>query len=262
MLGIRLDSIEKTQVYQKYLAKQSVPQIEEFASRTGVNPQKDLWELLYVSNGRRGALLGHGMFSDEGEPRLQKAGDSRFAYKGFTFVGGDTNAILLVNQTVMAVGDTGQLKAMVDAHEKPPGPPQAMSALLGRMPASSQIWAAYGGAGLRLPFEADSNLGNINKILSMIQTGTIYLDLTSGLNGLAEGTSGSEQDAEQLESGLKALIGLGRLSVSPNQPDLQPLWDGLRPTREERNVKLHIDEPPELVDKLISILSGRSSQRK
>jgi hypothetical protein len=260
MAGFRLERIEKTDVYKKYLANRTLPQIQEFAARTGIDPQKNLWELLYLSNGKRSVLLGHGMFSDEGEPDLAKHGDSRFSYGGFNLVGNDQSAILLVNQTVMAVGDTGELKAMVDAHEKPPGPPPAMTALLARMPESAQIWAAdAGGTDLHLPIDASGLLANVTKILEHVQSGTIYFDLTSGLNGLAESTSPSAQEAEQLASGLRALIGFGRLSVPANQPELQSVFDGLRPTREDREVKLHVEEPPELVDKLIGMLEGKAA---
>jgi len=256
LVGTRLEAVEKTPLYQKYLAHRSIPEVDQFVAATGINPAKDLWELLYVSNGQRGAVIGHGMFADEGEPKLQKRGDNRFGYKGLTIVGSDTNGILLVNQTVLAMGDTDELKAMVDAHEKSAGPPPAMAALLARMPSTAQVWAAYGGGALKLPFDASGNLANINKMASLIQTGTLYFDLTSGLTGLAEGTSGSDQQAEQLESGLRALIGFGRLAVSPKEPDLQRVFDGLRPTRENREVKLHIDEPEDLADKLLSMLGG------
>ena len=255
MVGARVDVIVKTPVYQKYLASRNViAGIQDFTTLTGVNPSKDLWELLYVSNGQRGALLGHGMFSDEGEPKLQKKGDNRFAYKGFTMVGSDENAILLINQTVMAMGDTAELKAMVDAHEKSAGPPPAMATLLARMPSTAQIWAIYGGGRL---YQASGNLANINKMAGLIQTGTLYLDFSTGLNGLAEGTAGSDQDAEQLESGLRAMIGFGRLAVPANQPDGQKVFDGLRPTREGREVKLHIDEPDDAVDKLLKMIPGQ-----
>jgi hypothetical protein len=256
LVGARLEAIEKTPISQKYPVQRSIPQLDQFAAATGINPAKDLWELLYASNGQRGAVIGHGMFSDEGEPKLQKRGDNRFGYKGLTIVGSDTNGILLVNQTVLAMGDTDQLKAMVDAHEKSAGPPPAMAALLARMPATAQVWAAYGGGPLKLPIDTIANLSNINKILGMIKTGTLYLDFSTGLTGLAEGTAGSDQQGEQLESGLRAMIGFGRLSISPKQPDLQRVFDGLRPTRENREVKLHIDEPEELVDKLVTLLGG------
>ncbi len=261
LAGIRLEALKKTPVYQKFLANRSIPQIDEFATRTGINPQKDLWELLYVSNGKSGAMLGHGMFSDEGEPKLQQRGDNRFGYKGFNFVGNESSAILLISQTVLAMGDTNELRAMVDAHEKSAGPPKAMAALLARMPPSAQLWTAYGGGPMQPQFDVSGNLANVNKILSLIQTETLYLDLSTGVTGMAEGTSATDQDAEQLEGGLKALIGFGRLSVSPKQPELLAAWDGLRPTREGHDVKLHIDEPEQAVDALLNLLLGRAGAK-
>lgn len=260
LVGVRLEKIEKTPLYQKYLAHQAVPLVDPFMARTGIKAG-NLWEILLVSNGSRSAVIGHGMFSDEGEPDLERAGASRFKYKRFNLVGDALQAILLVDQTVFAAGDTEQLKAMVDAQEKSAGPPAAMKPLLARMPSTTEAWAAYSGGALKLPIDANSNLGNINKIVSMIQTGTINLNLDMGLTGLAEGTSGSEQDAEQLESGLRALIGFGRLSVPANQPDMQRVWDGLRPTREGSDVKLHIDEPSDLIEQISKLLGGRSGNQ-
>jgi hypothetical protein len=260
MAGTRVEALMKTPLYRKFVAHRSVPQIDDFATRTGINPQKDLWELLYVSNGKSMAVLGHGMFSDEGEPKLQKRGDNRFGYKGFNLVGNELTAILLISPTVLAMGDTDELRAIVDAREKSAGAPPGMATLLARMSPTAQIWAAYGGGQIQLPFDTSGNLGNINKILSLIQTGTLYLDFSTGLTGLAEGTSANDQNAEQLEGGLKAMIGLGRLSTSSKQPELAAAWDGLRPTREGREVKLHIDESEQSVDSLLNLL-GRAGTK-
>ena len=47
--------------------------------------------------------------------------------------------------------------------------------------------------------------------------------------------------------------------MSSKQPQLQAVWDGLRPTREGREVKLHIEEPEETVDGLLDLLLGRAA---
>ena len=174
----------KVPVYQKFLAHRSIPQIDDFAKRDRRRSAEGFVGVVVRLEREAGALLGHGKFSDEGEPRLQKRGDNRFGYKGFNLVGNDLMAILLINQTVLAIGDTDELRAMVDAHEKSAGPPQAMAALLARIPAAAQMWAAYGGGQVQLPFDTNGNLGNVNKILSLIQTGTLYLDLSTGSPGL------------------------------------------------------------------------------
>lgn len=256
LVGTRLEAIEKTDVYKKYLANRSIPQLDAFAKETRVDPRKELWELLYISNGKQGALLGRGKFSDDGEPRMPKGGLNRFSYKGYNFIGDERTAVLLLSPTSVGFGDTPELRAFIDAKEKSTGPAPAMAELLKDIPPDSQVWAAYRGGPIQLPFDAKGNLSNITRAVGLIQSGTVYLDLSMGIKGLVTGSSGNEQDAGQLESALKAGVGFGRLSTSPKQPQLQRIWDGLTVTREVRVVKLHIDEPEELVEGAANLLLG------
>jgi hypothetical protein len=264
MAGTRLEALRRSPLYVKSMAHRSIPQVDRVTARTGIDP-KDLWELLYVSNGKSEAVLGHGMFSDEGEPKLQQRNDNRFGYKGFNLVGNEISAVLLVSPTVLAMGDTDELRAMIDAHEKSAGPPPGMAALLARMGSSSQVWAAYGGGPIP-SFSATGNMANINKILSLIQTGTLYLEISNdalgGVSGLAEGTSANDQSADQLESGLTGMISLGQLSTSAKQPQLSKVWNGLHPSRENREVRLRIDEPGDTVESLLDLLLGKTGSGK
>jgi hypothetical protein len=240
-------------VYQKYLAERDFAPVDRFSEQMKIDPRKDLWELLYVSNGSRSAVLGRGMFSDESEPRL--AGP-RFGYRGFDLVGDDHTAILLISPTSAAIGDTAQLKAMVDARAKPPGAPPALAAAMKDIPSESQLWAAYGGGPLPIP--TTGNLANLNNIAQAIQSGNVYLDLRTGLSGGGRGTSRTEKDSQDLEGGLKALIGLGRLSTPQNRPELQRVWDGIRVTQQDRDVKLYIEQPEELVGQFLNMMMGRA----
>jgi hypothetical protein len=257
LVGTRLEAIEKTDVYKKYLAQRSIPQIDAFAKQTLVDPRKELWELLYISNGKQGALLGRGKFSDDGEPRLPKGGLNRFNYKGYNFVGDDRTAILLLSPTAVGYGDTPELRALIDAKEKSVGPAPAMAELLKDIPPDSQLWAAYRGGPIQLPFDTRGNLSNIAKAVGLIQSGTVYFDVRMGVKGLATGSGNNEQDAGELESAMKALVGFGRLAMPQKQPELQRVWDGLTVTREARVVKFHIDEPKELVDGALNLWLGR-----
>src|SRR5215471_19738178 len=63
MAGVRLEAIEKTALYQKHLAKIDIPGADRFAEQIKIDPRKDLWELLYVSNGTLNAVIGRGKFS-------------------------------------------------------------------------------------------------------------------------------------------------------------------------------------------------------
>jgi hypothetical protein len=128
------------------------------------------------------------------------------------------------------------------------------------MPSESVLWAAYSGGLTSLPFNTPGDLANINKILGSIQSGSIYMDLRMGLNGLATGTCGSDQDAKTLYDGLRALVGLGRMAVTKQQPERGKILDGLRITQESHQVNIHIDEPEELVDTFLDLVGlGRAN---
>src|SRR5579864_4447105 len=180
IVSVRLDQLLKTPVYQKYFSQQSIPQIDEFAKQTGVDPRRNLWDVVFITNGKKSAILGRGMFSDESEPRLDnltKQGAKRFGYKGLNMVGDETNAVLLVSPTVLAAGDTAFLKQMVDARDKSTGPPPVLAALIKDIPREAQLWGVYSGGPAKLPFDAGGNLANANKVLELIQQGSYYLDL-------------------------------------------------------------------------------------
>src|SRR5208337_3675791 len=109
----------------------------------------------------------------------------------------DNNAVLLVSPTVLAAGDTAFLKQMVDTRDKSTGPPPVLAALIKDIPRESQFWGAYSGGPVKLPFQPGSNLANANKVLELIQQGSYYFDLRTGINGVALGQAATEPDAQQ-----------------------------------------------------------------
>jgi len=259
MVGTRLEALLKTPVYQKNFSGKPLSQLEDFTTRTGLDPRKDLWELLFVSNGHRGVMLGRGQFADEMmAPRLEKQGGERMDYKGLTLIGHDRSALAFLSPTTAAVGDLPALRSLIDQRGSSHGPPAPLAALMKQIPSEAQFWAAYSGGPIHLPFDQNSNLGNLNRLLSSLQTGTIYFDLRSGLNGVAEGLCTSDASAQDVEGALKALIGFGRLSVPKNQPELAQAYDGLRVTQEGHRVKLYIAVPPDVVDKFLGMWTGRA----
>jgi hypothetical protein len=263
LAGARLEAIEKTPVYKKDLADRDFPAVDRFGETMKIDPRKDLWELLFVSNGAHSAVLGRGMFSDESEPRLS---GRRFGYRGFNMVGNDDTAILLIGPTAVAIGDTPELKAMVDAHDSSPGAPPSLAAVLRGVPAESQLWAAFAplpeSRPLRLPIPSTGNLSNLNTIVRTLQSGSFYVDLRMGLSGAGVGACRNQKEAQDLEGGLQGLIGLGRFATPKNKPELQKLWEGVRVTQQASEVRLSIDEPEELVDAFFNLTMGPPARPK
>jgi hypothetical protein len=259
LVGTRLEALLKTPVYQKNFATRDIPQIREFAQKTGIDARKDLWELLYTSNGKTGVLLARGKFADDMmEPELERHGAQKFTYKGLTMLGSESGAVTLINSTTAALGDAPALRTLIDQRGSSQGPPPPMRELMKQIPATAQFWAAYGGGPVKLPFDENSNLGNLNRLVASIQTGTIWFDLSAGLDGMADLSCASDDAAQRVEGALKAFIGIGRLSVPKNQPELAQAYDGMQVTQEGHRVRLHIHVPESMVDKFLSVWLGRS----
>jgi hypothetical protein len=238
MVGTRVDLLAKTRMFQEPLAK--VQAIREFERRTNVNPRKDLWQLLFVSNGRQGFLLGRGKFADElMAPDLSRPGVQRFSYKGLILFGDEREALLFINSSTAAIGETAVLRLLVDQRPAITGPPARMNALMKKIPREAHFWGVYAGGPVDLPLTG--NMANVNKMLGMVDSGDFYFDLSAGVKGAV--TADSAQ-AQQLEDALNGLIGLAKMGAPKNQA----LFDTIRVSRVDRRVSLAVDAPPELLE--------------
>ena len=256
----RLEALQKTSLYQKHLANRTLPLLDDFPKQIGLQLRRqDLWELLLISDGKQSVVLGRGKFSNEAEPDIKRPGATRFGYKGYTLVGDEREAILLVSPSVIGLGPTPALRSLIDNKGKTNGPPSNLAALIKQMPAEAIFWAAYGGGVKALPFDLPGNMANVNKIIASIQSGSAYLTLPSGVQGLLTGICGSDQDAKSLYDALRALVGLGRLAVPKDRPDQGKVIDGLRVTQESHQVSVHIDEPEELLGTLLDLWLGQAN---
>jgi hypothetical protein len=262
LAGARLDKLQETPVYKQHLADRTVPLIDDFPKQIGLQVRrKDLWELLMISDGKQSIVLGRGKFADEAEPRIDRPGATRFGYKGFNLVGDEREAVLLLSPSLIGVGPTSALRSLIDNKGKSSGPPAALTDRLKEMSPDAIFWAAYGGGIRALPFKLLGDMANVNKIVSSIQSGSMYLDLRAGVNGLAVGICPTDQDAKSLYDALKALSGLGRLAIPKDKPEEARLLDGLRITQDSHIVNIHIEEPEELVGKLLDLLLGPGNQK-
>ncbi len=253
LVGLRVEHLVKTPLYQKYLSGGKIRIIDKFARGTGINPEKSLWNLLLVSNGRDSFVLGRGKFADElMAPDFSKRGVARFGYKGMTLFGDEQQAMLMVNSSTIAMGDTATLRALVDARASFTGLPERLSVLTKEIPYQTQFWGAYVGGAVDLPLSG--NLANVNKVLGLMGNGVFYFDVSQGVNGTITGVAGNQQDAQQAHDGLAGFLGLGRMMMPKNQPDLVRALDGIQVTQDGRRVSVKIAESDELAGTLIGML--------
>jgi len=253
LVGLRVENLVKTPLYQKYLSGGKIPIIDKFARGTGINPEKSLWNLLLVSNGRDSFVLGRGKFADElMAPDFSKKGVARFGYKGLTLFGDEQQAMLMVNSSTIAMGDTPTLRTLVDQRTSFRGLPERLSALTKEVPRQTQFWGVFAGGTVNVPLTG--NLENVTKVLGMLSEGTFYFDFTNGVNGTMTGIAATAKDAQQTHDGLVGFLGIGRMMAPKNQPELERALDGIQVAQDGQRVSVKITESDELAGTLIGLL--------
>jgi hypothetical protein len=253
LVGLRVENLVKTPLYQKYLSGGKIRIIDKFARGTGINPEKSLWNLLLVSNGRDSFVLGRGKFADElMAPDFSKKGVARFGYHGMTMFGDEQQAMLLVNSSTIAMGDTLILRTLVDGRMSFRGLPERLNALTKEIPHETQFWGAYVGGPVDLPLTG--NLQNVNKVLGLVGSGISYFDVSQGVTGTITGVAANPQDAQQAHDGLVGFLGIGRMMMPKNQPDLARALDGIQVTQEGQRVSVKITESDEMAGTLVGLL--------
>lgn len=282
MVGIRVENLVKLPLYQKTLANRPIPQLDEFAKRTGVNARTDIWELLLVSDGKETAVLGRGKFWTDFEPRLPQTvlpeGATRTTYKTLTLTGNDKNTLVFLSGTVAMMGDTPFIKRIIDSRDQTNGPPVVLAERLKDIPPQAAIWSVFNGSPISAPKQAFGPKGNttidLSKIIGLIQSGSFYLDLQPGGNGKASLLSMNDDEAKKLGDALRGMLGLARMmaggvdptggkagKTSPVGPQMQKMIESLRVTQEASRTNVYIDQPEPIVEQLLGMLPGSQGKQ-
>ena len=257
LAGVRLDALRATPAYQKWVAARPRPLVDEFARETGLDVRKDLWELLLASDGRSTLVMARGKFGPPGqEPRLGREGARRMPYKGYTLMGNESAALVFMNTSTAVAGPAPALRSLIDQRDRSDrGQAKSLLGMLSTIPARSQMWAvSVGTPALAGKLPQSGNLANLGKILALLESSTLAVDLRTGLNLVATGVCRAEQDARTLGDAIRGLIGLARLTTPDNEPEMLRAYDGIRVEQQQRSVRLEALIPQDALDKLLGRL--------
>jgi len=258
-IGARVETILQTPTYQKHFAELNLGLVDDFARQTGMDPRKNLWELLFLSDGEHQVLLGRGRFGDQMEAKLERDGAVRMPYKGFDLIGTERLAVVFLNDTTAAVAGAPSLRALIDARPNAHGAPPAIAERLKDIPPEAQIWAVYTGSVTKVLRELpplQGNFANLNRLAASLQGLSGYIDLRAGISTQLHGVYATEADARTAHDALKAFVGFGRLSTPSDQPDLLRVYDGITVTQQVRDVRVTVAEPQDLADKFLKQWTG------
>ncbi len=255
VVGANLDAIRNTTVYQKLLSRAPLPQLDDFARQTGLDPRKDLSQILSCSNGKHGLLMARGKFNRADlEARLERQGAKPISYKNHRLFGNENQAITFLNDSTAVAGPASELRTILDGHTTA-GLPPALRDLLRTLPQSDQIYAALNGslAGLNLAAPENSNLANIMQALRSVNNATLGMDLSSGLQLVAAVNCNTERDAKFVHDMLKGVIGLGRLNTPDNQPEMLKLYDAIQVTQQQTHAEVQANISQAQADKFLDL---------
>ena len=259
LAGVKVDDLRSTDWYKRWVGQQPLPGLESFASETGLDPRKDLSELLLASDGVNTAVLARGKFSPPAiEMRLQRQGGRRMPCQGCTMLGNEQAAVAFLDSNTAVAGRPAAIRLVLGERGSSNGLPALLRSQLGAIPAQNQVWiAAAGGFGeLAKAVPQTGNLSNLGRVFSMLESGSAGLDLRAGLRLFATAVCHSEQDARSLGDAVRGVVGLARLSTPTDAPDLLKVYDAVQVEQQQRTVRVNVALSQELLDKALARLQG------
>jgi hypothetical protein len=258
--GANVDAIRETSVYQKLLSRLPLPQLEEFSRQTGLDPRKDLSQILSCWDGKHRLFMARGKFRPADlEARLKSKGTTQFSYKKYRLFGNEQNAIVFLSDSTVAAGPAPALRAVIDGNQSNRGLPQALAELLRSLPANDQIYAALIGGigGLDLAMPKADILGNVAQVLQAVDSAALGMALSKGLDAIVRINSKTERDAKFVHDMVRGLVGFGRLNAPDNQPELLKLYDAFQVTQQQTLTVVQADIPADQTDRFLDLLQKR-----
>lgn len=264
LVGANLETLRKSRIYEQHFANEFAAQLDLFTRRTGLDPRKDIWEILACSDGKNQVIMARGRFSlPDLEPEMDKQGAQKTKYKNYTLYGDERTAGVFLNSSTAIAGNTAAVKAIIDARDRPAAPPAALVQLAEQIPHGTQLWAVFTGNFLQLPQLEGGNLANVNRILGSLENGKVYMNVSSGMDVFAGGTAVDEKNAQEIGDALRALLGLLRLNTRTEQKELFEIYDAVDIKQSAMKVQLSAHFKEELVERVYQFLvsGGLTSSR-
>ncbi len=261
LMGARMDLLKQTAMYRKMVGTQSLAQLDQFAKETGFDPRTDVRDLLLASTQSGSVLLARGNFHVN--PVTLK--DVRkFRYGKYEIVGKGDGGFCILDSTLAAAGDIKSLEAALD--EWTSGTHTAAQPLLSRLGGinpQTELWGISTGVGNFLSEHLPASSGfDFSKIFQGLQDTWFQADFSTGFRADVRGSAATEKDAISLRDGVRGIVGLGRLSVPENQPELLRVWDGITVDQQGRSISLHIDIAQDLIDRMVQLLTTPVQRRR
>ena len=254
LLGVvDLARLRGTAVYQQHLAPMVARELDELTRRTGVDPNRDVDQVLLASDGRNFVTLVRGRFNPgDAASRMQAGGATRTSYAGVDVFGQGGNAIAFPDPATAVAGGGAEVRSVLEQRRNGAGGiPAPLQPVVNDIPSKDQIWAALAGG---VPaFPAEGNLRNLAELARSVDRASAGLDLQSGLDLQARADCRSDEDARRVHDALRGFIALARMSAPANRPELIRVFDAINVVRENARVRVTASLDQKELDSFLSL---------
>jgi hypothetical protein len=259
LAGVRVTEVEASPIYKRLMGDRMFPELERFAKQTGLDPRKDLKEVVFASNGRSGLMIARGNIADipKLEALLEKEGAHRMQAGSYTLLGTEDSAVCFISNSVAIAGKTANLKDILSGKPMDDTKKRNVLAKTASLPQDKHIWVVAVGGFAPMPLPEQGNLANLNRIFQSLDTTLLTLDLRDGVSLSAQGFCTDDAGAKQLHATLRGLIGFGRLSTSGDNPELLRFYDSIKVEQDKTEVRLNADVPMDMVDRFLKLTEKR-----
>jgi hypothetical protein len=265
MAGVRLDKIRETAVYTRLKGQYDIERrMNLFAERTGLDPQKDLWQVLVVSNGDQTLVLARGKFTiGEMEPKLGALGNERTSYKDYTLIGSPQTSVVFMNPGVAIAGTQAALKHLLDHRAEYTNLPSRFVDQLKSMPAADQAWVVSTGVlpGMKaIGPDATGARSMLSNLVGYIKDLQVGFHIDEGVQMAANIDCISQEGAQRVHDAAKGALGLARMNTPDDRMQLLRLYDAVQVNQKDTQVAIEATVAPDSVDPLLKMLSGAPGQ--
>lgn len=253
--GIDVAALKNAELYKREGTRLNTPFLDSTAERFGLDPRRDIANVVMAWDGKKLLLIVQGHFSPaELEQKLTAAGAHETPYRKYKLVGDIKNSIAFLNSGLAIAGPLEAIEPAIDRFEEGHGGvPENLSREMDKIPKGDQLWLASTGGlpfvEMRMRSDIESALSNIVDYISASSAG---IKVDAGLHLQAELDCVSQQGAKRVHDALRGVIGFGRLSTKDNETDLLRIYDSIQVGQKQQIVLVRSDLTGDLVDVLLN----------
>lgn len=268
LAGVRLDKIRAAPLYKKYQDQLPLGMLDQFKEKTGLDPRRDVWEMVFAQTPDDFMAFARGHFAvGDLERKLDPSGKNRVSYKGHALIGEQRYAVTFLNTGMAAAGRLSSLKSMIDRRNDAASMPSALASRITAIPVDAQLWLvdSEGLPRFDLLTQRDDVGSIVSNFADYVSGASMSVHLDEGIRYEAVIDCKSDEGVKRLKDALRGVIGFARLSTKSDQQDLLRLYDAVTVTPEQRRVRVTAAVSAELVPKLVSLfeqLRGEGIQRR